>query len=216
MTWRLRFGFIVLLALNTILPANATWVEVQWEGVVVTPGFVSDVSAGDAITGSFSYALGVPATDTGFPEFKEYYRANTWNRFAVGGYEGVFFHQALGVFDNFFTAGDQFDTRKGILVPSPEYQGDVINGVVPLSMNWRIVDPTGTALGDTALPLSLNAADWALNSSYLSVLKGVGAPDLEFWVSGFSASVIPAPSVLLLMLLGLVGLVGISKGTSVQ
>lgn len=200
----LAAGAVAVVSATATLAASVT---VNWTGEVTDPGRASGVSIGDAITGSFSYDSTSPE-ELGLPTFS-FFDTGHDSSFVLGGFAGTFGNQRIGVFLD-VSGQHQFDSRAPNVISDQTYSGSTIGGSAPTQLFVVLRDASATALTGTALPDSLDPADWDFPSPAASRIDG---PSLKFVVTGFTTenlSAIPLPATLPMML-AVVGGIGLAR-----
>lgn len=216
----LMLGLGVLLLTAGGPPAQAAPITYDYTGTVnfLSAGFANPLfSVGSPITGSFTYEATTPA-QPGATSTVASYHALTAFSITVGGY-GAAYTGAPGPAVNIINgSSDTFIIGKG----SPTgLSGPPVNGLPLSSVDWRLVDNTGTAFSTAlTLPTSLSLASFTGSVLKVSFFDGsTSAHTLGSLTSltlaapgaGPTPSPTPEPTSIVLLGTGLAGLCALKR-----
>jgi hypothetical protein len=214
----LALGFFVTALIGlTYNQAGATPITFGFQGNVisVTSSLGGTFNTTQTISGSYTFESTTPNVFAPDPNFGAYSGALTALSFAVNGYTATL---GSGGTNNIIVLNDLGQDR--YQVNNGPFSGSSVNGFSPNFFALDLIDPTQTAFSTNLLPLvppnlALFSTTPPSRQITLSFIDTAGTN--AFVIANLnSLTAVPEPSVLLLMVTGLVGLLTVIKGKKVN
>ena len=211
-------GFFLAVALVLAHSlAQATLITFGFQGnvIFVTSSLSGTFNTTQAISGTYTFESTTPNVIAPDPNFGFYDGALTALSFTVNGYTGTL---GSGGTNNIIVLND-FLAQDRYQVNNDPFSGSSVNGFSPGFFALDLVDPTQTAFSTNALPLvppnlALFTTIPPSRQITLQFINSAGAN--AFVIANLnSLTAVPEPSVLILMVTGLFGILTVIKGKKV-
>lgn len=183
--------------------SQAAIITLDWSAIITETGGNSGITVGDKITGSLSFDSDSPVIIDSGSVVR--YATNHTVSYVMGARSGSITNMTMAISNN-SSGADRIQSFEQFS-QTPVYTGDTIDGKSPFVIYVTFEDTSQSVFSSTALPTSLNAADWTFGTGYGAILFGFGGrtDTIRFNNTSFTAEVsaVPVPAGLPLLVTGL-------------